>query len=85
MKEELLNQLQGKWIGENDASYTLEITNERIINHGNQESDLFWRNDLEKWIIPGLSIVILSIKDHKLHAETPKGQLNSGVAAYIKA
>ena len=83
-KELLLQELQGKWVSENDNQYTFEIINQLIFNHDGQKTDLMWRSDLGKWVVPGLSIIILDIKEQKLHTETPKNQLNSGVVLYVK-
>lgn len=65
MKEELLNQLQGKWMDiENEKTFCIEITGIQFKEGDNEIVELDWNDRIDKWVIPGgLSVRQLSITD----------------------
>lgn len=70
-----LNKLQGKWFGKSESGDVseLEIIEKSVKSPNENEVDqsLFWRPDLVKWVIGGLSITILTIYGEALHLYSP--------------
>jgi len=84
MKEELLKELQGSWMNNNDGNETLKIIDENATNESGIERKLYWRNDLEQWVIGGTSIQKLKIIDGILHLEIPSNQIFAGKTTFSK-
>ena len=74
--------IAGKWANTENPEMVVEIKDDQVINEEGKSKTLAWRNDLGKWVIPGLSISILSVKDGVLYATTPENNMSAGEDTY---
>ena len=84
-KEQQLAALQGKWRNQDAKNEVIEFKGENsrnLLDENDQWFPLGWRQDLNKWVITGLSPLILTIDGNILEMEPAPNQIAHGKSVY---